>query len=403
MAKSAVLVLLLALSCISASYCALPTRYGLLATGDLTTEDQDGPYKIPQQQAAEVQGAIAAKTASPSGAITDKDVLDFLTNTECLESRFDTFAAFGHDIPLDLLSPTGKGYGRAIGGRKAKLSNEMQSWIEEVALDEEGHVRFIREVLGKRSNPCPEINIDTAFADFFDSALGMSPTPRFDPYANDVNFLLSMWTLEEIGATGDTGSILLCSNPGIAAGVAGLATSASYQSAVDRMMIWERRNETVHPYGVSVSDFVLAVSNHRDSLDGPLEIDQGIYNFDTNFIAVPTLKINLVLRILTNGASTGRGCFFPTGIFGQIKTPAGYADQVDGYQGYPGYRTRVRTLSNAGRNCSLNRSPILPKPAPKKVQLEASGAEFGQGYNITDVPGQGPPLGPYDATFVPRS
>ncbi len=34
--------------------------------------------------------------------------------------------------------------------RKANLSNEMQPWIEEVALDEQGHVRMIREVLGER-------------------------------------------------------------------------------------------------------------------------------------------------------------------------------------------------------------------------------------------------------------
>lgn len=30
--------------------------------------------------------------------------------------------------------------------RKAKLSPDVQEWAEEVALDEQGHVRMIREV-----------------------------------------------------------------------------------------------------------------------------------------------------------------------------------------------------------------------------------------------------------------
>lgn len=32
----------------------LPVQYGLLPLGDLTTQDQDGPYNIPDVQAAEV-------------------------------------------------------------------------------------------------------------------------------------------------------------------------------------------------------------------------------------------------------------------------------------------------------------------------------------------------------------
>jgi hypothetical protein len=34
--------------------------------------------------------------------------------------------------------------------RRAQLSNQVQPWAEEVALDEQGHVRMIRQVLGDR-------------------------------------------------------------------------------------------------------------------------------------------------------------------------------------------------------------------------------------------------------------
>jgi len=194
------------------------SQFGLLPLGDLTTSDQGGPYNVPQELAAVVQATIAAKRD-----YTDKDILDFLTNTECLESIFNTYAAFGTNIPNDLHAAVTTS--KAIGGRRAALSNEVQAYAEEVALDEQGHVRFIRDVLGTRALPCPTVDISTAFADFFDRALNRtSPvTPRFDAYANDVNFLLATWLLEEIGATGDKGSINLISNPGIAGGIAGLS------------------------------------------------------------------------------------------------------------------------------------------------------------------------------------
>jgi hypothetical protein len=64
---------------------------------------------------------------------------------------------------------------------------------------------MIREVLGDRSVSCPAVNLTGGFQQFFDAALNRTddpPSTPFDPYANDVNFLLSTFALEEIGATG---------------------------------------------------------------------------------------------------------------------------------------------------------------------------------------------------------
>jgi hypothetical protein len=69
---------------------------------------------------------------------------------------------------------------------------------------------------------------------------------------------------------GDQGSVLLVSNPGVAASIFGLAGGAAYQSAVDRHLLWQRRNETVEPYGVTVQQFVEGISALRDQYDGPL-------------------------------------------------------------------------------------------------------------------------------------
>ena len=50
-----------------------------------------------------------------------------------------------------------------------------------------------------------------------------------DPFANDQNFIVSMLTLEELGATGNKGLIGILTNPVLANAVAGLATSATAQ------------------------------------------------------------------------------------------------------------------------------------------------------------------------------
>lgn len=55
--------------------------------------------------------AIAAKTGAPGAPFTDRDILDFLANTECLEASFNTYAAFGQGLPAHLKP------GNVIGGR----------------------------------------------------------------------------------------------------------------------------------------------------------------------------------------------------------------------------------------------------------------------------------------------
>eukprot|EP00879_Flechtneria_rotunda_P017454 GHRR01018292.1.p1 GENE.GHRR01018292.1~~GHRR01018292.1.p1 ORF type:complete len:412 (-),score=113.53 GHRR01018292.1:398-1633(-) len=367
----------------------LPVQYGLLGLGDLTTEDQAGPYNVPQVQAFEVEAALATKTGSPFGAITDQDILNFLANTECLESTFNTYAAFGAGLPQSLRP------GNVTGGKLGNLSPEVREWAQEVALDEQGHVRLIREVLGDRSVPCPDLDITGGFQKYFDNAVGKQSNPPFDPYKNDINFLLATWSLEEIGATGDKGCILLVTNPGVANGISGLATSASYQSGVDRHFLWQRRNESVPEYNMTVHEVVMAISNYRNELDGPANTDQPLYNTNPNFIAVPLNNINLVptdirgltfsrtpqqvLHIVTLGASNGKGGFFPAGFNGKITTPAGYTDATNAFGGYPGNKVIVKTLQEVGKTGLLNNNITQVRPAPSAVQNEASGREYSSG------------------------
>lgn len=90
-----------------------------------------------------------------------------------------------------------------------------------------------------------------------------------DPFLNDQNFVLSVLSLEELGATGNKGLAGLTGNPVLANGIAALATSATAQATVQRMLLWQMHNYTVEPFNETVQQVFARVSALRDSLDGP--------------------------------------------------------------------------------------------------------------------------------------
>ena len=61
------------------------------------------------------------------------DIINFLTNVECLEGQFDTYGTFGRGFINDLQmgGPT------PIGAQKANLSEATLRYLEEVALNEQ--------------------------------------------------------------------------------------------------------------------------------------------------------------------------------------------------------------------------------------------------------------------------
>lgn len=68
---------------------------------------------------------------------------------------------------------------------------------------------------------------------------------------------------------------------------AGLAVSAGYQASTQRFYLWQNRDVIVQPFGVSVADVVQAISNYRDSLDGPA-------------VSAQAYSLQLCLQLLTN-------------------------------------------------------------------------------------------------------
>ncbi|KAK9823663.1 hypothetical protein WJX72_004516 [[Myrmecia] bisecta] len=321
------------------------------STCNIRTVDNAGPYNFTllSTLADQVAAGIAAK-----GNFTDKDVIDFLVNVECLEGQFDTWGVFGRGF-LDNLEQGGP---VPIGARAANLTAATIPYLQEVALQEQGHTLFTRHA--GSNQPCPPIDFDGGFNALLAVAYGLPAGQTvqqkygapFDPFKNDVNFVVSMLTLEELGATGNKGLIPWFTSPVLQNGVAGLATSANSQATIQRFLLWQLRNQIVEPFGETAEQTFARISAYRNNIIQAPLIDQGIVNTDPRFIAVPYNFLNLmptdiwgttfvrspqqIIQILTIGNPNGVGGFFPSGLKGVIRSPAGFnAAPLTGLESYP--------------------------------------------------------------------
>ncbi len=268
---------------------------------------------------------IPAMAAKPD---IDIDVLNFALNLEYLEAEFYLQAAFGRG-----LSAADSGGGPAsTGGRKLTYTGQptddaVKAYIEEIAIDEENHVKFLRQALGAFAVARPQINIGGVGGAFEAAAKAASNNALagFDPYANSLFFLHGAFIFEDVGVTAYKGASPLITNPAYLEAAAGILAVEAYHAGEIRTLLYSQK-DVVAAAGLKVSQIVQAISNLRGSVGGGK--DQGILNMPDNGKAnvVPTDDNSIafsrstseVLAIVYLGGM-GKGGFFPNGLNGNIK------------------------------------------------------------------------------------
>jgi hypothetical protein len=267
--------------------------------------------------------ALAVESTGPAEAPSDAAILNFALNLEYLEAEFYLRATTGRGLPDSMTTGTGT-RGAVTGGRMVHFKTSIiKKYADEIAADEKAHVAFLRSALGSAKVSRPKINLDASFTAAAQAAGLVKPGQKFDVYANEANFLFGAFIFEDVGVTAYKGAAPLITNKTFLEAAAGLLAVEAYHAGVIR--------STLYALGIalpSVYTTVQKISDLRDAVDGPTDLDQGIGTASMSNL-VPTDANGLVYsrsaaQVLNiaylNAAPVKSGGFFPAGVNGVINT-----------------------------------------------------------------------------------
>lgn len=274
-------------------------------------------------------GALSKNVfAQASGPGLDVAVLEFALNLEYLEAEFYTYASFGTGIESQGIAVNGSGTPGTVtikGNPKVNFTTPaIEQYASEIGRDERTHVTFFRKTLsdaGAQPIARPAIDLQNSFNTLAQAAgIGQS----FDPYANEVNFLLGAFIFEDVGVTLFGGSARLLTNKDILESAAGILAVEAYHAGNIRVNIFARGQAM--PSGDSNPiNIAKKVSDLRRMLSGAND-DQGVTNENGNANIVPTDENGRTFRrtprqglnIVYGAKDATKGLFFPNGVNGTI-------------------------------------------------------------------------------------
>jgi hypothetical protein len=267
--------------------------------------------------AAAVPGcATVAATAAAAMGITDPDIFNFALNLESLETEYYLRGTTGQGMPD---ADAGSNPGTVNGGHMVPWQNsDLREFMEEVAGNELAHVRFYRKVLGGAAVSRPTIDLAGGFAA---AAKAAGLGDNFDPFASEMNFFLGGMLMEDVGVTAYRGAAPLIVNKDFLGSAAGILAVEAYHMGMAR--------STLYRMGTAARNAANAISDARDRLDGPEDLDQGIVmngkanivpsDADARAFARTPQQVLRIVYLTDRGGVSGGG-LFPNGMNGKLRT-----------------------------------------------------------------------------------
>ena len=239
--------------------------------------------------------ATAAFLALPAHGLghephpSDTDLLTFALNLEYLEAAFSPYAVTGQGIDALGLGNNGKGAsGATVNGKKIEFSDPMLRRVaEELAFDEQQHVKLLRKLLGDNAIAKPALDLN---------ALGIG-------FGSDAEYLTVGRAMEDTGVTAYHGASTLIRSKELLGIAAGILADEAYHMGNVRLMI-AQKNIEVKPV------------DNKDILPPPS--GKKFFAVDNNAVALVRTPRE-VLDIVYGAPGANKGGFYPNGMNGAIK------------------------------------------------------------------------------------
>jgi hypothetical protein len=288
-------------------------------------------------------------TPTPTQAkFTDVDILNYALNLEYLEAQFYLYAATGSGLQAADMAPGSASTYQTVGsvttGSAAMVSGltpDQQDIVNEIAYEEQEHVRFLRAALGSAAVPMP--NIDLSFFGPLAVAAQITSNPTgsgsFNPFDNFDDFLVGAFIFEDVGVTAYAGAAGMISAAGVAAGyltaAAGILAVEAYHAGYIRTALTGRAiaagSDQAYPYlqaankvealramltvGSSAAPSTMGSVETALTLPTDMHTPSAIVAADSTNAVGFARTINQVHHIVYGSASVGvkSGGFFPNG------------------------------------------------------------------------------------------
>ena len=259
-------------------------------------------------------GLAASTTDAAAQAIGDADILNFALNLEYIEAEYYLRAFTGAGLGDGDIRGVGVLAGVNGGAQVPFKSPAIQAYAQRLTVDEQTHVRFLRAALGSAAVARPAIDFTTTFNALAVGAGLIVQGQSFNPFADDVSFLLGAFVFEDVGVTAYNGAIALINNKTFLTAASSILAIEAYHAGSIRTLL----------ANIGAGIAANAISNFRGSLGGGNE--QGLTIPGLNYNAVAADIESLAFRRTTTqvlnivyAGGTGGGGFTPSGFNGVIK------------------------------------------------------------------------------------
>lgn len=255
-------------------------------------------------------GSRPARAAS----FTDNDYIAFFSNFEALGANYYLYGLTGQGVPAAYTTGTGTLGTVSAGGPVAFQSAAVAQYVQRLAVDELAHLQFFRTLLGSAAVAQPAVNIASSWTNFAIGAGLISVGQTFNPYENDVTFLLGAYMIEDVCITAAAGAARYFTSKNNIEAAAGILGAEGYHAGAIRSLL----------SNIGAGQATDAISSLRAKLSGVADNGTLVPGQDYNFTNVDSNALVYrrtpaqALAILYDGVSTGGG-FFPNGLNGTIR------------------------------------------------------------------------------------